>query len=704
MAQSLSAKLSQPKNKKKRVRNLAGRMVETDDQELTQMADSAGIQTPLSPKAAEGIGASPDQAKMAGTKQQKEPVLEQAQQVQPQDTLQTAQRTAQARTQQTGSEQAKQQRAEDLTARYGSLGTSVANLINTKIGEQEVLASGSWTVDEDLTADLDDDQKTALDAFAANPTDVAAQQAAAQALGISAADTDIATKLQEYIKADNAAELLATQLPDQIQASEVLSELGTDEEELQELLGIDPASIQGMTLQDLQDKLEFTARAEFDQISELEALATDPAASPQERAEARKQLKAMGATGMYAVEAGMEDLVAQIDQADTLQIGDEEISVEEMLSDEHMSSVIAEYLEGDEDARTEIQDDYGADFASWIEGNEAVLAEASAELDTSLGQLTESAEARQALTETLGSDIIEAIFPGWDEFSGDPEDAPAIIQMSLDGSLQPEDLGMIRSELEGLDADDLAEAEWMKDADQVKQFVAWKKLESGRASPDELFGLLLGPDVSSEDAEEMLLTNQFLLKKSPEMAILDADGDGRIDDQRTLLESFKKMQGVGELDATNFSMPENFGSEPISLSDKLGKADSIGDALAHNIVNFPAEQVGPLFDKLSGENKKLFIESLEEKADELFKKASKKNNKSTIEKYLARIPRDNEYYSLRKKLSEGISEVNRQRVKKKDEARKAKPKRKSKPAKKRKSGTRRLIESGAKGFAKLLGG
>ena len=106
MAQSLSAKLSQPKNKKKRVRNLAGRMVETDDQELTQMADSAGIQTPLSPKAAEGIGASPDQAKMAGTKQQKEPVLEQAQQVQPQDTLQTAQRTAQARTQQTGSEQA----------------------------------------------------------------------------------------------------------------------------------------------------------------------------------------------------------------------------------------------------------------------------------------------------------------------------------------------------------------------------------------------------------------------------------------------------------------------------------------------------------------------------------------------------------------------------------------------------------------------
>lgn len=662
----------------------------------------------MTPKGAEAIGASPDQAKMAGTGQQKEVALDLAQ-TQPQDTLQTAQRTEQPQT--TPREAEKQERAERLTGQFGTLGTSVANLINGKVAEAEVLAGGSWKLATGITEGLDENQVTTLEAYAADPTNPELQKAAAAAMGISATDADIASKLGGYIEADNAAEILATQLPDTIIAKDVISELGMDDAEFEKLLkdfaemGMTDLDLDTMTLQELQDNIEWGLQADFDEVSGLEAIATDVSASPAERQEARRALKAMGATGMYVTEAGVEDLTKQIDDADMITIGEEEISVEEMLSDEHISSIVGEYLDGDEDARLEIQEAYGEEFASWVESNEDALAAAAVDLDTSLDERTAEAESRNALTKTLGSDIIEAIFPGWDDFDGDLESAPAIIAMSLDGSLDEEDIALVRAELDGLTSEELANADWMKDEEQVEQFILWKNIARGRADPSEMYQLLLGPDMDLAATEELLAINSFLVKPDPALALLDRDGDGKLDDQATLLASYKKENKIGDMSAGDWTPPEMGTTSPTTVDKSLGKK------LATVMQNFSSEQAQALYPTLSPENRAQLDKAVEAKSSELLKKARKSPSSGqtlkNLREYIDRIPQDNS--ELRKKLAADYDDVRREYrdlVSDKKDAKaekRAKYRRKSQEGKRsKKSGARKLMESGVKALADIL--
>lgn len=407
-------------------------MAQSSSEELQNLSGQAERPiAPSNPLESSVIGASPDVAKMAGTPAQKTSALRVA--IQQSKNLGDVNRTAQNRQQLTGAEQEAQQK-----------GQTAKNLSGLNSRVQALTGSMLQTAQSGTTAQMTVDP-TKLQAFA--PEAQTEAQGLLQKLGTNqASNQDILrlnqlmgkTSIADQLNADQlksnflsagtaAGQSLAQATADQISVNDIdPTTLGfADMNELASTLGIPPEELAGLSLKDLQDQSQKLFQEEFDKVNTLEARANDINLGPAERAEARKELKDAGATGVRQSEAGIDKLADQVANADTVNFAGSDMKVQDVLSDEYLSGLAAHYV--DSDPNDPFREELKAsepELAKWLDDNQEVLKQATADLDADVKTFSDLQFQNQKLKSSpdlpdMDDGLMKAILPDWGELRAD---------------------------------------------------------------------------------------------------------------------------------------------------------------------------------------------------------------------------------------------------------------------------------------------
>lgn len=409
-------------NQKTLTRDANGQLSEETQESVQDLSKKAGIAPPITPMGQAAIGASPEQTKMAGTPQQKNAALNLANNATQDQTLGTAQRQQQSRTQATGQEQGKIQQSQDMQ-NLGQLGQRVTDFINaqktnlqnaagtatTQVADT-VSGAGSSTLPPDKAAAA----KPLLAQLAQDPSNMQLMLQVNQTLGY-----DINTQLS----------------PDQINnlyqdATTTISKGGADAvangltvndlinqgnfqynpQQLSQLLGVPQDQVTGMTVQQIHDKISEIQANEFSQTNQLEQKAQSGQLGTAERALARQGAREASSTGVRASEADVSHLNQQIQNADQVQFAGRTMSVEDLLKDDTISGVITSYLNAAPGSpeRTKLEQTE-PQLLQFIQKNQAVLQDAAQHLSTGAQQFQDIQTSNKALREGVDPNLAQAL-------------------------------------------------------------------------------------------------------------------------------------------------------------------------------------------------------------------------------------------------------------------------------------------------------
>lgn len=411
-----------------------GQLQEVSEEELQNLSKAADLPAPpTSPSGAAGLGASEDAAKMAGTKAQKTAALDVA--AKPQETLAGAERQAAPRTEATTEEQAASKKQQQL-ATMGSLGSRVDQLIDVMFKPQDdavvqIRAASLEELPEDVRGNLG----PMLSNLAAT-TDPGEQlqileqiraMARNRGVDLELSPESVSKYFEEAGIAGGAG--IAAAVDDQITVAQLdPAALGFESSaEMAGLLGVSPGELEAMTLAQLQERVAQVQQEDFQRVDRLQRELADPNTSPARREQLQRELAGLSQVGVTGVESQMESLTQSIEQADLIEFGGQEMKVEELLDNEKISDMVAQYLENpdSEFAKGLAKEEPG--FVEWIGKHEQALEKAVEQLESAAGKLQAKEDFATQLKElggiTLGTDVIDAMFPKG-EFS--PEDVKTL--------------------------------------------------------------------------------------------------------------------------------------------------------------------------------------------------------------------------------------------------------------------------------------
>lgn len=379
-----------------KLRTSSGQLANVSSEEL---AAQTGRAAPTSPMENKVIGGTPQQAAMAGTPNQKTSALRQA--IQGSASLQTRQRLQQPTTQISDAQQAQKDKLSELQALSGMEGR-VGDLLNKQFSEASTLEGLQFNLDkapEDDRGLLQRIQEGDTKAIAeyANKKGISAQQAADEIRANYAIDSGIS----EQVSATTASLINNTEVD--------FTELGYESsDQVAELLGIDPEEFMNMNLGDTIDFINKKIEEEYSSADSLRAILDDPSVGPAEKADARQQLRDMGAVGIKAAESDAEQLADDVAQSKTIEFNGEETTIDKILEDEYLEGVIANALENEEFMDELKENEPG--LAKFIQENKDILTGISEQIDENTQMVIETTEANKALSGGLDESIMKSIY------------------------------------------------------------------------------------------------------------------------------------------------------------------------------------------------------------------------------------------------------------------------------------------------------
>lgn len=548
MADTLTQKMRKAK-KRGTALSIGGQTGITSGEEVQSLSAQKGLAPPTSPAEGSVIGATPDQAKMLGTAQQKGAAMEVG------ADLGTALRTEQARTSATAAEEARQEKSKDLE-KLGGLGQKVESLIDsympTLAEGQEVTAQVGIAQEALDAAEVPDKAafSTALEAMSAGNDVMNNLVVVANQLGLDYSDPKLAEALGPYFQGgvDQVKQLLAESTEDDITMSDdIVQQLGYDTlDTLASDLGMDPGALGNLSLAQFQDIVNQEIEAEYNQVESLKQNMLNPNLSPAERSEARRALRDMGAIGMVATEADMDNLQAAIDQADEVDFGGKTWTVEELLSDENISLMTQKVLE--DEAYAEELRETEADFVRFIEENKAALDAASSEMESDWTEFEEIQQVNKDMgkfgASEFSDEFMKELIPGFGTFQSTEFESPALLDhiKTLDPVAQNDIIGELNN-IKQMDPDAVKQLAGL-DADQIKRlgigtggklFERWK---ANKVRQQEIKGIndykaltkFLGVKNVNNLFQQAKTASYFGKNEMADnLRFLDANGDGKLD-------------------------------------------------------------------------------------------------------------------------------------------------------------------------------
>ncbi len=418
-----------------RLGKIAGTLQELSGEELArQQGLSAAPPTPLG---AQGIGASQDVAKMAGTPNQIRTMVQDSlmERQRTRDLLGESERTNGRARYSVESLQEKMNVLEGL----GSLEGRIPEYVRTKLQTATTVSVPNTTNADAITkhlASLGITDKASVDAAAkaveavrsagATPEQVSA---ALKALKIDATITDgtttLAGKLAPFFTdatVDDIKKQISTVLQDfsDVKMKELPEEFArfadqqNNVDDVAAILGLTDEQFGDMTLGEVRAQLKAWKTRNFQDVEILRDVLQDPSYSMAEKDFARQRLAEMGAVGVTSIEQKTNNLEAQVAEGDTVVVGGQAVKVSELMSDPKLKATIATALESDDElAKLEKTD---KDLANWIRNNKAALVPVRNELLKGTEQFAQNnkvfADNMADLVATHKT-FLDSVIPGW---------------------------------------------------------------------------------------------------------------------------------------------------------------------------------------------------------------------------------------------------------------------------------------------------
>jgi hypothetical protein len=132
------------------------------------------------------------------------------------------------------------------------------------------------------------------------------------------------------------------------------------------LTGKSAEDVKAMKLSDIRSAIDNWKTTEFKDVEALRKTLDDPAASRAERELAVKELRRLGQVGVTGAEAKAGDLQKQMQEGDTIKLGTEEWSFDELFSDPTKLAQMQTWIDNPDTAPPELKD--------WLSKNQDALA------------------------------------------------------------------------------------------------------------------------------------------------------------------------------------------------------------------------------------------------------------------------------------------------------------------------------------------
>lgn len=367
-----------------------GQLQQVTSQEASQLAGRPSA--PTQPLETAVLGTSPDVAKMAGTPNQ----LAASARMDiegPQD-LATVLRRQQAKRAASAQEEQQIKSGRFLEeSTLGDLGGRVASIAESLLGQA---AEGQQDVELGVTAD-DSRVGALLNTIRDNPQDVESIAQLYQLMGVEqasqlvAADGSMAPAeknriISQFDTTSPLGQALNKSLDEALGDGDFsVEDLGFDDlDEVATTLGVSAEQLANMTVQDLQEKVNREIDLEFNQVEALQRQVSNPNLGAAERAEARQALRELGAVGIRSVESDLDDLADELQQANMIDFMGEKVDVNQVMDNEYVSGLAAQYFADPEFASRMAQEE--PELAEFLDRHKNVLEQRVTEIGEGLGQ------------------------------------------------------------------------------------------------------------------------------------------------------------------------------------------------------------------------------------------------------------------------------------------------------------------------------
>lgn len=454
-----------------RLAKIGGILQETSSEELARQQGLPSA--PTSPLGAAGIGASQDVAKMSGTGTQIRATIRETlkERTDVMDVMGEAERGAsrgrfqvqqiQQQLQTLGGLGSLDNRvAEMVRARITASEQPVeglANKVNDKALEDAIKLANPLLTGEELAAAI----ASAKEGFESlrSSTSKSGVVALLKSIGIQATIDDDATTL--------AQKLAETGIYDQATAEDIknaMDKIALDTKELKvkdldtadldfdkastaAVLGLDVEDLDNMTLGEVKSQLAAYRSNTFTNVDELREVLDNPFSSQAQKDFARKRLAELGAVGVTSFEQKANNLQAQMEEGDTVKVGDKQVKVEEIMTDPTLRATIATALDSPEELDKLRKVD--PELADWIVKNQEALKDIKDELTAGLGNLAVNIKDQKDYYDGLPPDALDKLVPGWRNASDSTLDTIRTdnvtnlktVGLVLNGSLAKDDKG-----------------------------------------------------------------------------------------------------------------------------------------------------------------------------------------------------------------------------------------------------------------------
>jgi hypothetical protein len=598
----------------------AGGLYTTSEEELDKLTQKSGrLQAPINPLETKAIGGNADQAKMAGTPNQKMNALQTA--VSQSVNLGDVQRrkTTETSAAQQGQKAAMEAKLAELEG-LGDLSSRVRQIALSRFERDyaapTALALNEFTDSPEWSA-VPQEAKDALATGTINDEQLAQ---IAQGLGIT--ETSQIGQLAEAIKGqlgvevDSQSGFLAGLAAGQVKLGELtqddLTQLGYgNTAELATAIGVPEEELAGMSLDQLEDRIDTQQAEMFDKARELRNVLSDPASNFAAREAARAELKQLQAAGIDDVEVQYNNLERQIKEGRTIEFDGKQVPIDELLSSDGLELRIATALSNEEEM-ARLKKDEPAFFA-FIQENKAAFDSLVDAVDEDTKRFIELQETNESLAkpsedlEPISSTVMETWYDDWGSVRGEAYQPNGVLQLlqsdevdfkvkkALNDAIQTiSTRPNMKDDLKYLGTLDVAGIKklGLDNPAKLQKYLDYRTdYEELKDVPDEdFYKMALKLDASSLQSYLAKATamnaSGFSKVNNSLLTVLDANKDGKLD----LFKDIKKrILGSGE----TLEQLMAAGKDVSSTKDIKG-----AEGLAKSLKNTTAEFNNPIFNKV----------------------------------------------------------------------------------------------------------
>lgn len=545
----------------------AGQLGEASSEEVGALASASGLPVqPTSPLAGAGLGASPASAAMLGSSANQRSALRTA--IQGSMSQATSERQNAAVV---SDKEAQAKKAEDATKLgqfAGALDTRVQQLVQQKIAAATTGGANAQTglkVDPSAVQSVAPENAAEMEALLTKLGSNTASNADIARINALMGKTEIGTQLDantlksKFLTGSaQIGQALASGLADSLKVVDAdVASLGIgSKSDIAALLGVDEQELDAMSVSELLGDIADEQQKQFTTTKSMQLSAASPLLGQAERAAARQALRGASVSGVLSAEDSIADIQQQLDEANTVKFAGEDVSVENLLTDEYLSGIVKSYLD---DPTGPVGADLAKnnpDLKDWIETNKAGLDKLAAGIDKETTDFANLQYENQKLKTPEGAGTIDdkamkALIPDWGQLRGEAyTKAPlfdVISNTNIDAGIRSNLVNGINrlssfdssrvSELAGMNYNNLISLGLDK-AENMQRYIdnaqAARSMEVAPTSSPAAFLSTLGvvdPQRFTEDAKKTRLYTSLGIGGSDStelLDILDPDGDGLI--------------------------------------------------------------------------------------------------------------------------------------------------------------------------------